>query len=910
MTTNCIKMMAVALLAACSLTPNAAGQDAGASSSNTAAEVRAAVIDSHNRLRQTKRMGAADMPEFSLNSNGNLLTYVPRGSMPVQRLVRFDLTPSNIHVTTLVEDAAAVAMFYSQGTVQFAGGPLIQGYRVRVSQTWVKGEDGWMVKTAHYSPMTGGQGVKTLPIQDGDGNKSRDAASPIIYSARAALPDTEMSRALERRIDYVFRFWREKHRGLAGSNGTHVFNSNGGMLAHNSPVQAVEFPVSTVQPRDVHIVPLVEGQAAVAFFYAEGSLQVKGGPLVSNYRTRVSQTFVKEFGRWHCKTEHWSKLQGAEGVQPVRVAAQVEDEPLDQSGFSTDCKEIDAVMHSVRMFADGNIDAWRACYADNAQWTHNQWGANNPIDELEAMHRAFHEGVESVAVTNYNFECVTYGNGVKKVNSWLKFRAKYKTGEIDERCGAFSVRIGEDSRFTYEVGLYDTAGMPGASPYDAAGSAGAPAAAQSGELAVMTGDVKSNRAKQHLVNFARGDLSYAEGLFKPDVKFVLPAVQTAPMDLDGWRQFAARMHRAFDDIEFAGLAMNTTTYPKHGTWTYAWCTYTAKSKATNEVHRFPLHLMWQWDGDRIAREFGYFDAGSFSKVWDTTLARLSSESSPSPWEWALGRWSVTGGPAPDGVVCWTKPTPNQDYVVGEWLGDDGVRTTQMVAWDPAMQRLTSHMVGTDGSIHMMVATEFPSRRLMKGTFYSRAADGAVTNGKVECSREADDVMIVRFLDADGSVMERTFRPLKADDARGKMIAPLVDAGDARTRAVHQILRDYVAGDVDAMATHFADDCVWKWGDQTVEVGKKDWVEGVKTQHKVFRDIELNDLYVMTGHYPSGNVWTTTWVNWKAIDRRTQQPATFMVHLSHRWDGDKIVEEQAFFDVARFEEHVAAAGFGK
>ena len=60
---------------------------------------------------------------------------------------------------------------------------------------------------------------------------------------------------------------------------------------------------------------------------------------------------------------------------------------------------------------------------------------------------------------------MTTADGQKTVNSWINFRAKYKTGEVDERCGAFSVRIGENNLFNYEVGLYDTAGMPGSAPY-------------------------------------------------------------------------------------------------------------------------------------------------------------------------------------------------------------------------------------------------------------------------------------------------------------------------------------------------------------------------------------------------------------------------------------------------------------
>ncbi|MEC8251676.1 MAG: hypothetical protein VX044_00570 [Planctomycetota bacterium] len=445
------------LLATACLLGEAVGQD------DTASAVRQRILETYNHARQTLKMGPEHASEFTFNSNGSLLQYVPREQPTTLQFAHFNLAPSNIHVTTLVEGKAAVAMFYSQGDVQFAGGPMVRGYRTRVSQTWVNGEGGWTMKTAHYSPMAGGEGVVSIPSESmSEGKTSR---APVVHSARAALADSEMSGDIEDRIDFVFQYWREKHRGFAGANGLHVFNSNGGMLAHQSPVQVVEFPVSTVMPRDVHVIPLVDGEAAVAMFYAEGSLQVKGGPLTSNYRTRVSQTFVKEYGLWHCKTEHWSKLAGAQGVQPQAVAAEVEPTPEDQSAYSQDCAEIDAVKHSIRMYVGGNIDAWRACFDKDASYIHNRWGVTRPIDELADIHRAFHEAIESVQVTNYNFECVTNKDGLKTVHSWLNFRAKYKTGEVDERCGAFSVRIGENNLFTLEIGLYDTAGMPGAAPY-------------------------------------------------------------------------------------------------------------------------------------------------------------------------------------------------------------------------------------------------------------------------------------------------------------------------------------------------------------------------------------------------------------------------------------------------------------
>ena len=147
--------------------------------------MRQRILETYNHARQTLKMGSEHASEFAFNSNGSLLQYVPREQPTELQFAHFSLAPSNIHVTTLVEGKAAVAMFYSQGDVQFAGGPMVRGYRTRVSQTWVNDEGGWMMKTAHYSPMAGGEGVVSIP--SGSMSESKSSRAPVVHSARAAL---------------------------------------------------------------------------------------------------------------------------------------------------------------------------------------------------------------------------------------------------------------------------------------------------------------------------------------------------------------------------------------------------------------------------------------------------------------------------------------------------------------------------------------------------------------------------------------------------------------------------------------------------------------------------------------------------------------------------------------------------
>ena len=71
--------------------------------------------------------------------------------------------------------------------------------------------------------------------------------------------------------------------------------------------------------KHIEVVVLVEGKAAIAHYYQEAAMKPKGLPAVPNYRTRVTQAYVKEDGMWRVKAAHWSPLQGGAGTSQTVV---------------------------------------------------------------------------------------------------------------------------------------------------------------------------------------------------------------------------------------------------------------------------------------------------------------------------------------------------------------------------------------------------------------------------------------------------------------------------------------------------------------------------------------------------------------------------------------------------------------
>ena len=102
--------------------------------------------------------------------------------------------------------------------------------------------------------------------------------------------------------------------------GSKEFFSSGGLLnTIQRDSDASDFEYFSGSVKHIEVVVLVEGQAAVAHYYQEATMKPKGLPAVPNYRTRVTQAFVKEDGMWRIKAAHWSPLQGGAGTSQTVV---------------------------------------------------------------------------------------------------------------------------------------------------------------------------------------------------------------------------------------------------------------------------------------------------------------------------------------------------------------------------------------------------------------------------------------------------------------------------------------------------------------------------------------------------------------------------------------------------------------
>ena len=103
------------------------------------------------------------------------------------------------------------------------------------------------------------------------------------------------------------------------SGGTMNGDSNGSFwYLRDATVAAVTEGQSpdnewNVAPRYIEVDVLEKGKVAVAYYYLVGSYTINGVQK-NDYRTRVSQIFVKEKGNWKVKAGHYTPLYSGSGI--------------------------------------------------------------------------------------------------------------------------------------------------------------------------------------------------------------------------------------------------------------------------------------------------------------------------------------------------------------------------------------------------------------------------------------------------------------------------------------------------------------------------------------------------------------------------------------------------------------------
>lgn len=285
--------------------------------------------------------------------------------------------------------------------------------------------------------------------------------------------------------------------------------------------------------------------------------------------------------------------------------------------------------------------------------------------------------------------------------------------------------------------------------------------AQDAAVTTSMDDEKSKRVEGFLDAYIAGNFDPAHEIFEKDVTFFW-ADLSKPMGIEDWIEAVKAHHAGFADIAMPSRVVVTSDYEEYGSWTYVWTRWSGTNRATGETFSLPLHLMYQWEGDRIAREFAYFDAERFRTTLEATLAQINKPTDACPWDWAHGTWRVASDDFPNAIVHWTKPTEH-DVLHGHWIDEDGVYTRELIGWEPDKGQIFARAFGDDGSRGNVTVTSFDGPNKMGGSFEARSPDGTMLSGSFEIVNMDNKKMVATFTTGDGTEMLRTFTPLAQDD---------------------------------------------------------------------------------------------------------------------------------------------------
>ena len=141
----------------------------------------------------------------------------------------------------------------------------------------------------------------------------------ITVSQLIANDEAEVTEIVNKHWEYQNKKNWKKYVGTLYSGGTMNGDSNGSFwyMQESTVAAATEGQAPNnefnFKPRYIKIDVLEKDRVAIAYYYLVGSYSINGQEK-NDYRTRVSQVFVKEKGGWKIKSGHFTPLYSGSGI--------------------------------------------------------------------------------------------------------------------------------------------------------------------------------------------------------------------------------------------------------------------------------------------------------------------------------------------------------------------------------------------------------------------------------------------------------------------------------------------------------------------------------------------------------------------------------------------------------------------
>tara|TARA_B100000886_G_scaffold228564_1_gene159394 strand:+ start:572 stop:1087 length:516 start_codon:yes stop_codon:yes gene_type:complete len=126
-------------------------------------------------------------------------------------------------------------------------------------------------------------------------------------------------------------------------------------------------------------------------------------------------------------------------------------------------------------------------------------------------------------------------------------------------------------------------------------------------------------------------------------------------------------------------------------------------------------------------------------------------------------------------------------------------------------------------------------------------------------------------------------------------AGVTTQNDEKTKIVEKLAKGYEQGKFEIAREYFSPDGKHMVNLESYTVDEI--IEGYNFHSVLYDDLEHIDPVVHTTVYNNDSVFTNQWANWRGVSKITGEESKLTFHCWWKWEGDKIVQTQCYFETA-------------
>ncbi len=111
---------------------------------------------------------------------------------------------------------------------------------------------------------------------------------------------------------------------------------------------------------------------------------------------------------------------------------------------------------------------------------------------------------------------------------------------------------------------------------------------------------------------------------------------------------------------------------------------------------------------------------------------------------------------------------------------------------------------------------------------------------------------------------------------------VVKVDDELSSNIKLLIEKYVENDFD-VSDYYTDDVITRINNLEIS-GYDNLMQGFQAHHEVLYDnITIEDLYVHTNYFTSGDIWSNAWFTWKGTGKTTGEEYSNRGHFDYKWE---------------------------